>query len=73
MEQELNKTTTHPPLPSLSPDQSTWTWNRKPDEDAVELGEKATINEIQESILRIKEPFLKTINCLDKGFVRLVD
>lgn len=64
MEQELNKTMTHPPLPSLSTDQSTWAWDWKPN---------VPINRIQESTLSTKEPFLKTINCLDKGFVRLVD
>ena len=29
--------------------------------------------DINEQLFEIKKPYLKTINCLDKGFVRLVD
>ena len=29
--------------------------------------------DIDEQLFEIKKPYLKTINCLDKGFVRLVD
>ena len=31
------------------------------------------INELNQKLYELKEPYLKTINCLDKGFVRLVD